>query len=418
MAVIDKLTKKTIYPSKHKWAVKANKQLSDRIKVKTFGITLGRTTQSTTQFKGYQLSKVLTNNIIINITNLSNNNIICSVKGTVDDINKTFVHQFNDQYNVDPTLRVTAFKKLFEIVLLKPNVTDNQLAQLISAEKYKTTTLYDGLSLADIANCRNRARKANQMFKLSTSQYTVDDQLQKQFKMTGVDFVLVNKSYRSKQDQYNTDKKTISDKRYSSQSNKIISTVIDYRLKNKQIIPIKLDESVNIPTVWDKARKTKIANYFPTHEVQHEISYVDWSANMLKATIMINDNFNITITPETINIRQLNTSKNYSYTAFKSFLTADSTAGWPNTFKDDTTRVKTILDGYNTINKVNGISKQSRDIETIYQELSENDQVSAVNVMKTVQRVIDTFAVDNPSIWLYYLIDRYPNQLNYKYILV
>lgn len=418
MAVIDKLTKKTIYPSKHKWAVKADKQLSDRIKVKTFGITLGRTTQSSTQFKGYQLSKVLTNNIIINITNLSNNNIICSIKGTIDDINKTFVHQFNNQYNVDPTLRVTAYKKLFEIVLLKPNVTDNQLAQLISAEKYKTTTLYDGLSLAEITNCRKRVQKVLQMLRISTTQYTVDQQLQKQFKLTGVDFVVINKSYRSKQDQYNADKKTISDKRYSSQSNKIISTVIDYRLKNKQVIPIKLDESTIIPTVWDKVRKTKVANYFPTHNIKHEISSIDWTSDLSKATISINDNFEIIIKPDIITIKQLNRSKSYSYTAFISFLTTDSTSSWPNTFKDDTTRVKTILDGYKTNIKINGISQQSSTFETVYQELSESGQVVATNVLKLVQRVIDTFAVDNMSVWLYYLVSNDSNQLNYKYVIV
>lgn len=417
--VIDKTTKQLVYPIGHRWTVNNNKTVANYIKQQLFFIGVAKqSSQIGVNFKGYQLSKSTTNNVVITIINCTTNQIIGTIRATVDDINKTFVHAFNKQLTIDNDLNRASKIALIRFALRKPVATTNQILAFLKTVKHKSTTAIDGLSNAEIANCVKTANQIIKTLKIVPTNYTIDDKLVDFYKMNNVDILLEATSYRSKADQFNYDKKLISDRRYTQpNNNKIINTILNYRLTNKQIIPIRLSQTNNDPYVWNPSTKTIVRDRFKKDD-DFKVQSINWSTTLTEATINLSNHFAIVVNKDVVIIKHKQTTNQYRLSSFKSFLTTDSTVNWPSTFKNDTTRVKTILINLSTINQINGTVRTVDQFETVYQELSETQQTDSAAVFRIVQRIFDTFAVDNIAILCYYLINKQTNTVSFDIVIV
>ena len=409
--------KQPIYPSRHSWTVNNDRKLADYIKIKNFGITTGRNVPSNSKFNGYQLSRSLVNNIVINIINLSNNTTVATVRGRVEDINKVFVHSFNKQQHVDKTLNRTAIIELTKFIIGKPTATDNQIYQYLISKKYKTGTLFEGLSNDQIKQCKNNGQHFIKLTKISASQYKFNDTVKDILRLTNVDGVLVANSYVSRSDGFGYDKKLLSNVRYSKPSyNKITNVIVDYRLANKQMFVIKFDtDNNNGVQIIDSDTKLPVKS-LPNNKIQHSVQYIDWNETLTGCTVVFNDNFEITLNVDTVTVTDGKRSKQYGVNTFKSSLLSDKTISWPTTLKDNTNVVITFLNGLNTNLRYNHNTTIVSKFETIYQELSEQDQTNAVTMFKLVKDLFYTLSVDNVSILLYYLVNKDFNKLSFKFI--
>ena len=409
--VIDKLSKKLVYPIRHRWTVK-DKQLQQTIKEKTFGIGLTRPSQ---RFTGYQLSKITTNNIVIDIINLSNNSVLRTVKGTVDDINKAFVHAFNNSYDIDKQLNKESKKTLVKRLILKPMLTDNQIYLLLLKNKYKQAMLFDGLSNDDIEQCRIKANQFNKLLNISPSQYKFDTNVQTGLHLDKFDCVLVANSYANRSDNFQSDKHLFNDSRYSS-TNRLIQSIIECRFANRQVIPIKfIDNNPNVVGYDDKTKlPIRIVNN--NHFVTRDVSYIDWNIDLCGCTVKFNNDFEIIIDKSKVIIKHDNRSVQRSLNALESVLTKGSISSWPITLKDDTTVITTFLNALKTNHRYNGNTKTISSFETVYQELTEQQQIDSVLVFKIVDKLFATLRVDNPSILLYYLFNQESSKLLIKHI--
>ena len=409
--------KQPIYPSRHSWTVNNDKKLSDYIKIKYFGITTGRNVPSNSKFNGYQLSKSLVNNVVINIINLSNNTTVATVRGRVEDINKTFVHSFNKQTYVDKNLNRTAIIELTKFVISKPTATDNQIYQYLNSKKYKTGTLFEGLSNDQIKQCKNNGQQFIKLTKISAPQYKFNDTVKDTLRLTNADTVLVANSYTSRSDGFGYDKKLLSNVRYSKPSySKITNVIIDYRLANKQMFAIKFDIDNNRGVqIIDSDTKLPVKS-LPNNKVQHSVQYIDWNETLTGCTVVFNDNFEIMLNIDQVTITDGKRSKQYGVNTFKSSLLSDKSINWPTTLKDNTNAVITFLNGLNTNLRYNHNTTIVSKFETIYQELSDEDQTNAVTMFKLVKDLFYTLSVDNVSILLYYLVNKDFNKLSFKFI--
>ena len=406
--VIDKTTKKCVYPKQHQWCVNNNKLLIGYIRKQTFGIENLRYTGPSSSFNGFQLSKSSTNNIVISIVDDKTGNQIAIVKGTVDDINKTFVHGFNKSTNIDKQLNQHTYKQLIEYLLTKPTATDNQIIQYLIKNKFKSS-LINGISNSEIVQCKQTVNHLYKLLRIQSSNYVIDNTLIDFFKLKDVDCVLVAKSYRSKADQFNYDKKIINDRRYKqSNSSKIINTILYYRLLNKQIIPIKIDQNNSTVCLWDPNSKLKNDKLLQTKNPKFEIQSINWDSTLTTATINFNNKHQIKIDVNGVDVSNDKQTIQYRLEQFKTVLTRDNTTSWPNTFKDDTNQIKTILTAFDTNCQLNGVTKSVSDFETVYQELQPQQQIDAATVLKIIRRILDTIAVDNCTILLYYLLCKQP----------
>lgn len=413
--VIDKLSKKCIYPKYHLWST-TNKQLAGYLNKPSFTLELSKTSIVASKFNGFQLSKSTMNNVCVSAIN--NGRIIGTIAGTVDDINKTFVHYCNKKATLESEFVRLSKLTLIKYLINKPTATDNQIAQYLKTVRFRSTTVDQGLTCVDITNCRMAVNRLIKTLRITNSNYVIDDKLIDTYKLNNIDILLEAKSYRSKSDQFNYDKKIINDRRYKQPNqSKIISTLLDYRLRNKQLIPIKFTETNKDPIVWNSALKLKVNNQFQSIDT-FEIQYIDWDRTLTSATIVFNNKLTIAIDSNTVTIKQDTTTKQYRLSSFNTLLTTDSTLNWPSTFKNNTTVIKTILNGFNIENRINGIVTAVDKFETTYQELTEQQQKDSVGIFKTIQRFIDTIAVDNVDILLYYLLSNDSSRLNYKYVVV
>ena len=143
--VIDKTIKKCLFPKRHQWSVNNNKLLSGYIRKQTFGIENLRYIGPSSSFNGFQLSKSTTNNIAIAIVDDNTGNQLGTVRGTIDDINKAFVHSFNKSTNLDPQFNKHCYKKLIEYLLTKPTATDNQIIQYLAKQRFKSRNVNNKL---------------------------------------------------------------------------------------------------------------------------------------------------------------------------------------------------------------------------------------------------------------------------------
>ena len=234
------------------------------------------------------------------------------------------------------------------------------------------------------------------------------------FKIKDVDLILVSKSYRSKADQFNYDKKIINDRRYKR--DKIISTILYYRLINKQIIPININILSTGVYVWDPNTKLKADKILLTKIPTFRIENINWDSTLTSANIAITDKRSITITPDNIVVNNQKTSVQYQYNAFQQVLTHDTTVSWPATFKDNTTMIKTVITAFDASCKIDNVVKTPNDFETVYQELQPEQQQQAVTVLKIIRRILDTFAVDNPTVLMYYLLSKQPSKCSVVYM--
>lgn len=409
--------KQPIYPARHSWTVNNDKKLSDYIKINNFGITTGRNVPSNSKFNGYQLSKSLVNNVVINIINLSNNTTVATVRGRVEDINKTFVHSFNKQTYVDKNLNRTAIIELTKFIIGKPTATDNQIYQYLISKKYKIGTLFEGLSNVQIKQCKNNGQQFIKLTRISVPQYKFNDTVKDTLRLTNVDTVLVANSYVSRSDGFGYDKKLLSNVRYSKPSySKITNVIIDYRLANKQMFVIKFDYDNNKGVqIIDTDTKLPVKS-LPNNKVQHSVQYIDWNETLTGCTVVFNDNFEIMLNIDQVTITDGKRSKQYGVNTFKSSLLSDKSINWPTTLKDNTNAVITFLNGLNTNLRYNHNTTIVSKFETIYQELSEEDQTNAVTMFKLVKDLFYTLSVDNVSILLYYLVNKDFNKLSFKFI--
>lgn len=409
--------KQPIYPSRHSWTVNNDKKLADYIKLKNFGITTGRNVPSNSKFNGYQLSKSLVNNVVINIINLSNNTTVATVRGRVEDINKTFVHSFNKQTHVDKNLNRTAIIELTKFVIGKPTATDNQIYQYLNSKKYKIGTLFEGLSNDQIKQCKNNGAAFIKITRISAPQYKFNDTVKDTLRLTNVDTVLIANSYTSRSDGFGYDKKLLTNIRYSKPSySKITNVIVDYRLANKQMFAIKFDPDNNKGVhIIDSDTKLPVKS-LPNNKVQHSVQYIDWNETLTGCTVVFNDNFEITLNLDQVTITDGKCSKQYGVNTFKSSLLSDKSINWPTTLKDNTNTVITFLNGLNINLRYNHNTTIVSKFETIYQELSEEDQTNAVTMFKLVKDLFYTLSVDNVSILLYYLVNKDFNKLSFKFI--
>ena len=409
--------KQPIYPSRHSWTVNNDRKLADYIKIKNFGITTGRNVPSNSKFSGYQLSKSLVNNVVINIVNLSNNTTVATVRGKVEDINKAFVHSFNKHQHVDKTLNRTAIIELTKFIIGKPTATDNQIYQYLISKKHKTGTLFEGLSNDQIKQCKNNGQAFIKLTRISASQYKFNDTVKDALRLTNADTILVANSYVSRSDGFGYDKKLLSNVRYSKPSyNKITNVIVDYRLANKQMFVIKFDtDNNNGVQIIDSDTKLPVKS-LPNNKIQHSVQYIDWNETLTSCTVVFNDNFEITLNVDTVTVTDGKRSKQYGVNTFKSSLLSDKTISWPTTLKDNTNVVITFLNGLNTNLRYNHNTTIVSKFETIYQELSEQDQTDTVTMFKLVKDLFYTLSVDNVSILLYYLVNKDFNKLSFKFI--
>ena len=413
--VIDKLSKKCIYPKYHLWST-TNKQLAGHLNKPSFTLELCKTSIVASKFNGFRLSKSLTNNVFISA--IDNGRIIGTIAGTVDDINKAFVHYCNKKATIESEFVRFSKLTLVKYLISKPTATDNQIAQYLKTVRIKSTTADQGLTISDINNCKTTVSQLIKMLRIANSNYVIDDKLIDTYKLNNVDVLLETKSYRSKSDQFNYDKKVINDRRYKQPNqSKIISTLLDYRLRNKQLIPIKFSETNKEPIVWNPVLKLKVNNQFQTIP-SFELQYIDWDASLTSATLVFNNKLSIEIELNSVTLKQDTTTKQYRLSSFNTVLTTDSTLNWPSTFKNNTTVIKTILNGFNIENRINGIATAVDKFETTYQELTEQQQKDSVGIFKTIQRFIDTIAVDNVDILLYYLLRKDTNNVSFNTVII
>lgn len=412
--VIDKTTKKCLFPKRHQWSVNNNKLLSGYIRKQTFGIENLRYIGPSSSFNGFQLSKSTTDNIAIAIADDNTGNQLGTVRGTIDDINKAFVHSFNKSTNLDPQFNKYSYKKLIEYLLTKPTATDNQIIQYLAKQRFKSTSLISGISLAQITQCKQQVNQLYKLLKVPSTNYVVDDKVNDLFKIKDVDLILVSKSYRSKADQFNYDKKAINDRRYKR--DKIISTILHYRLINKQIIPININIPSNGVYVWDPNTKLKVDKILSTKIPTFKIESINWDSTLTSANIAITDKRSIVVTPDSIVVDNQKMSVQYQYNAFQQVLTHDTTVSWPATFKDNTTMIKTVITAFDTSCKIDNVVKTPNDFETLYQELQPEQQQQVVTVLKIIRRILDTFVVDNPTMLMYYLLSKQSSKCSVVYM--
>ena len=284
--------------------------------------------------------------------------------------------------------------------------------------RFKSTTVDQGLTISDINTCNTSVIRLIKTLRITNSNYVIDDKLIDTYKLNNIDILLEAKSYRSKSDQFNYDKKIINDRRYKQPNqSKIISTLLDYRLRNKQLIPIKFTETNKDPIVWNSALKLKVNNQFQSIDT-FEIQYIDWDHTLTSATIVFNNKLTINIDSNNVTIKQDTTTKQYRVSSFNTVLTTDSTLNWPSTFKNNTTVIKTVLNGFSTDNRINGVAATVDKFETMYQELTEQQQKDSVGIFKTIQRFIDTINVDNVDILLYYLLRKDTNKVCFNTVII
>lgn len=413
--VIDKLSKKCIYPKYHLWTT-TNKQLAGYLNKSSFTLELCKTSIIASKFNGFRLSKSLTNNVFISA--IDNGRIIGTIAGTIDDINKAFVHYCNKKITIDSEFVRFSKLTLIKYLIGKPTATDNQIAQYLKTVRFKSTTVDQGLTISDINTCKTSVIRLIKTLRITNSNYVIDDKLIDTYKLNNIDILLEAKSYRSKFDQFNYDKKIINDRRYKQPNqSKIISTLLDYRLRNKQLIPIKFTETNKDPIVWNSALKLKVNNQFQSIDM-FKIQYIDWDRTLTSATIVFNNKLTINIDSNNVTIKQDTTTKQYRLLSFNTVLIADSTLNWPSTFKNNTTIIKTILNGFSTDNRINGVATTVDKFEAMYQELTEQQQKDSVGIFKTIQRFIDTINVDNVDILLYYLLRKDTNHVCFNTVII
>ena len=234
------------------------------------------------------------------------------------------------------------------------------------------------------------------------------------FAVKDVDFVVVTKNYKSKNDGYRFDKKLINDQRYKQvNGSNIGSVLINYRIACKQVFPIVVDLKSKSVDLYNKTTKTNNNSIFNNSKLPSvELQYIDWDDSLTKATLYFTNHISIVIDKDTVKLTSQKQSKQYRLSSFKSIFTHDKPTSWPTTLKNNTKEIKTILTRYNTTNKLNGVVKTVDDFETAYQELQPNQQTDSVVVLKTIRRLLDTLAVDNPTIMMYYLLSKQPIKTN------
>lgn len=406
--VLNKLTKKCIYPKQHSWTVMSNKALSAYIRKSTFGIDNHRSTSS---FNGFQLSKVQTNNVTIAIVDENTGNLIASVRGTIDDINRTFVHSFNKSANLDPQFNQYCYKRLIEYLIGKPNATHNQIMQYLSNIRYKGAKATSGVSYQHINQCVARVNALYKLIKGFYKNYTIDQSLINVFDLKNVDWVLCTKSYLSKTDKLIHDKKTINDRRYRQSNNsKIVNTILHKRLAEKHVLPIRFDIKANSVYVWDNNSKVKNNTILTTQFPVFAIQGIEWNSSLTTATINLGSKYSIVVKPTAVDVIANTTSKSYGYNAFKGFLVTEQKTTWPTSFKNNTNQFKNVLAQLNTKISINKNVNTIDGLERVYQELDAQSQIDCVSVLRMVCQIFDTLGVDNIDVFVYYLLGKDSNE--------
>ena len=285
-----------IYPEYHRWTVKNNPSLSKLIGLSTFGIALAKITTSIAKASGYQLSKSTTNNIAIQIINLTNKKDVLIVKGTVDDINNAFKDE------VIPTLHNDAYNALFMHYFAHPSATDNATYTALSNKRIGNSTVPQQITNDDIASAKRNAIALSKVLRIVPTNYAQNDAIENAYGMDA-DIVLFHKQYTSRQENWMQDKRRLNDRRFHNK-NALKTAILNYRLGEKMIIPIRIvgDRAiVNVKS--DSNIRIDFNKIFGLVDVV--VESFDWNETLTSCTIRLSRQYAIELKADNAMIRIL-----------------------------------------------------------------------------------------------------------------
>ena len=127
--IINKSTKKLIWPEYHQW-YSTNQIIKNKVKNNPIALSILKTTNKLQTIK---ISKTNVNNFTLLATNV-NNQPLFNIKGTIDDINKSFIHLTKTK-DIDDEIIKVVLKRLCKIYLKTRFVSESNLKQQLHNKK-------------------------------------------------------------------------------------------------------------------------------------------------------------------------------------------------------------------------------------------------------------------------------------------
>lgn len=410
--VID-FTGKLIFPEFHEWVTK-NKALMHYIKG---SCTLKKASSIDNRLPVISLTKNVTHNKLVVLVN---NRKVVIITGATNDINKTFLHKYNNSNNEDPHLVDAAKIALIKMLFAQSSINVTQITNALKNKKLGNISILQGVSLPLINLCVKYADSICKFCKLPRSAFVVDDVIKDKFKID-CDILITNKQY--KQQLFQHDQFLLRDKRFSSSFfyKRIFKTLMSLRLDQKMLIPIKFGKTSQVKLLDENLQKT-YTTYYTTQPKQLILEDIKFDNTLSKPTLILSDGTNVIIDGNNITIKSLGRSKVVPLNAFKTAFKPLAGFSALTTYKDNVDRYKTILTQINqalhtSSFNVDGTMNSVDDVATKFMELPIHQQLTASSAVNFLKQIVES-DVANQSIMWYYVNTLPETRLALKYLLI
>lgn len=402
-----------LYPQYHQWTTNDST-------IKNFVgdcFTVAKATSLDARLQTFKVSKTSTQvKLVLLVKNVKH----ALVVGSAADINKVFLHEYNHSLDDDPNVVRAARLNIIETLFVQSSVNETQLYNVFKAKKVGSVGLIQGVSFALINQCKKDVERLCKFVKVPRSAFIIDRTVNQKLKLD-YDIVLINKQYKQQQ-LFQKDQLLLRDRRFSQTiaHKRIYTTLINTRIEQQMLIPIKLGTKHDQIYLFDRAHAKKYSTYFTQHPKPIKLDSIVFDSTLSKPTLTLSDKTTIKFDDNNVLIRSNNRTFNIRLTLFKTVLNQSINLNGLNTYKNDVERYKTILTRINDSLKassfnVEGTINTVDDVGDRFMELSEHDQYTASATINIIEHLLLS-VVDNQSMMWYYVTSLPEPKVAIKYL--
>ena len=400
--VINKLTKKLEWPKYHQW-YSTNSQI--RSKTGNYPVLLSLDGSNN---DAVQISNTAINNITVSIYSLRNV-LLMTIKGTIDDINKSFVH-LNHKTAFDKYIPNVAIKQLCKILWNNRMITESNMRLKLSKIKIKNIPIEQYINDDLIAKAKTITTALTKLIGTSNTynkSISFDDER--------CDFAIVDKSMLSNVSDgltFNKLSKLSKDKCFDSD---ILQDVFDtVSFENKSVIPIKFDKLCKYKSIqftncnrsiW--LTKTSLIN-IQTINISNSFKTFSFTTNNGLALNLTNDGSSIDL-----NVVSKGKSVTVSNTRLKPFLTRFASKMSIPSYDDHLSDLKADLTQINACSEtnfqLNGIISTIDKLVDNYSDLDDNTKAAVFDHIQSIKAFVSALQYYGTDLLVRYLtIDTNP----------
>ena len=182
--IINKSTKKLIWPEYHQW-YSTNQIIKNKIKNNSVTLSIPKISN---KLQTIEISKTNVNNVTLLVSN-TNNQPLFNIKGTIDDINKSFVHLTKTK-DIDDEIIKVVIKRLCRIYLKSRFVSESNLRQQLHNKKINNIPV---IQLINNDICKQAQQIVNNITKIIGSTNTANLTLISELDDKRYDMMLVDR---------------------------------------------------------------------------------------------------------------------------------------------------------------------------------------------------------------------------------